>query len=122
MALRVITVVRSLPVSAEGSVLGKQVLRSATSVAANYRAACKARSHKDFIYKLGICEEGADETQLWLELIADSKLMKRSRMESLLKEVSELTAIFAASRITALKKSSKSKISNRQSQIENRQS
>ena len=67
-ALRVMRMVRSLPKSDESSVLGRQALRSATSVAANYRSACKARSHKDFINKLGICEEEADETQLWLEL------------------------------------------------------
>lgn len=114
MALRVITVVRSLPESAEGSVIGKQVIRSVTSVAANYRLACKARSHKDFVYKLGICEEEADETQLWIELIVDSNLAEKAQMESLLQEASELTSSFAASRITAQKGSHKSSTANRQ--------
>ena len=107
MALRVIDLVRSLPKSDEGVILGKQVLRSATSVAANYRSACKARSRKDFINKLGIVEEEADETQFWLELIVDSHLMSSERVHDLMNETSELTAIFAASRMTASKNSHK---------------
>ena len=107
MALKAITMVRLLPKNDEGAVLGKQLLRSATSVAANYRSACKARSHKDFINKLGIAEEEADETQLWLELIMESNLAKPSQIIDLLQEVTELTAIFAASRITAQRNSGK---------------
>ncbi len=67
----IVRLVRSLPRSDEGIVVGKQLLRSATSVAANYRSSCRARSRKDFINKLGIAEEEADETQFWLELIED---------------------------------------------------
>ena len=104
MAIRVIHLVRSLPKMDESKIIGRQVLRSATSVAANYRSACKARSHRDFINKLGIAEEEADETQLWLELIIDAKLLGRHRVEHLLAEVSELTAILAASRVTASKR------------------
>lgn len=101
MALRVIKLVLSLPKNKVTDVLGKQLVRSATSVAANYRSACKARSKADFLSKLGIVEEEADETQLWIELIADSGFMKSSQVANLLDEVKQLTAIFAASRITA---------------------
>ena len=101
MALRVIRLALSLPKNRASDVLGKQILRSTTSVAANYRAACKARSKADFISKLGIVEEEVDETQLWLELIIESGLIKKSRVQNLLDEVRQLTAIFAASRITA---------------------
>ena len=100
MALRVIRLVMALPKNSVGSVLGRQAVRSATSVAANYRAACKARSKSDFLSKLGIVEEEADETQLWIELIIDSGMIKPSRAVDLLDEVKQLTAIFAASRIT----------------------
>ncbi len=104
MALQAISLVRALPQNIESQVIGKQLVRSATSVAANYRSAWKARSRKDFINKLGIVEEEADETQLWLELIVDSNLMAQSKVACLYKEVKELTAIFAASRITAQSK------------------
>jgi four helix bundle protein len=101
MALRVIPLTKSLPKGTVGDVLGRQVVRSATSVAANYRAACKARSKADFISKLGIVEEEIDETQLWLEMIVESGLVKETRIQNLLDEVKQLGAIFAASRITA---------------------
>ncbi len=100
-ALRVIRLVNSLPKNNVGEVLGRQVVRSATSVAANYRAVCKARSRKDFINKIGISEEEADERELWLELIIESNLVMAGRVQDLLKEVSQITAILAASRITA---------------------
>jgi four helix bundle protein len=101
MALRVIRLTMTLPKGNVGDVLGRQIVRSATSVAANYRAACKARSKADFISKLGIVEEEIDETQLWLEMIVESGLVKEARIQSLLAEVKQLGAIFAASRITA---------------------
>jgi len=103
MALRAIQVVSSLPKNNVGDSIGKQLVRSATSVAANYRSACKARSKADFLSKLGIVEEEADETQLWLELIIESRMIKSTRIEGLLNEVRQLTAIMAASRITARK-------------------
>lgn len=112
MALRVIAMVRSLPKYEESKVLGRQVLRSATSVAANYRSACKARSRKDFVNKLGIAEEEADVTQLWIELIVESKLLAQDRVNRLYQEVKELTAILASSRITAQRRSQKLKIGN----------
>ena len=93
----------SLPKNTVADVLGKQLVRSATSVAANYRSACKARSRADFLSKLGIVEEEADETQLWIELIMDSGIVKPVRVSELHDEVKQLTAIFAASRITVRK-------------------
>jgi four helix bundle protein len=101
MALRVIRLTMSLPKGNVGDVLGRQTVRSATSVAGNYRASCKARSKADFISKLGIVEEEIDETQLWLEMIVESELVKEPRIENLLEEVKQIGAIFAASRITA---------------------
>jgi four helix bundle protein len=100
MALRVIRLAQSLPRNLSGKILGAQLIRAATSAAANYRAACKARSRSEFLSKLGIVEEEADETQFWIEMIIESGLMKEHRVKNLLAEVRELTAIIAASRIT----------------------
>ena len=100
VALRVIRLVQSLPKNMTAEVIGKQLIRSATSVAANYYSACKARSKADFLNKLGIVEEEADETQLWIELIIESGLVDENRLKYLLKEVEEITAIMASSRIT----------------------
>ena len=114
-ALRVLRAFRSLPDSREARVLGQQLLRSATSVAANYRAACRARSHRDFLFKLGIVEEEADESLFWLEFMAEAGLIPRAKLEDLISEASQLTAIIVASRRTA-------KSNNRQSEIVNRKS
>ena len=92
-ALRVIKMVRVLPRNQEGKVLGNQVLRSATSVGANYRSAQRGKSKADFIAKLAIAEEEADETCYWLELIIASELVPKERLEPLLLEAQELTAI-----------------------------
>ncbi len=100
-ALRVVRLVKALPRTQAGQVIGNQLLRSATSVAANYRAACRARSSADFIYKMGIVEEEADESLFWLEMIVETELMPASRVQGLLQEANELTAIFVASRKTA---------------------
>ncbi len=100
-ALRVIKLVEALPKTMTGEVLGKQVLRSATSVAANYRSACRGRSKAEFIAKVGIALEECDESQLWLELIVDSGLLPQARVAELLKEADELTAIFVATLRTA---------------------
>ncbi len=115
-ALRVIKLVSSLPNNAAGKAIGNQLIRSGTSVAANYRAACRGRSKAEFISKLGIVEEEADESCLWLELIIESDLMEEKLVASLLKEANELTAIFVSSRISA--KQNK-EIANRQSKIAN---
>lgn len=96
-ALRVIKMVRVLPRNQEGKVLGNQVLRSATSVGANYRSAQRGKSKADFIAKLAIAEEEADETCYWLELIIASELVPKERLEPLLLEAQELTAILTAS-------------------------
>jgi len=100
--LAVIRLVESLPKSMTAGVIGKQVLRSATSVGANYRAVCRARSKPDFIAKLGIVEEEIDESGYWLELLVDANIIKQSAVTKLLAEVNELTAIVVASRKTAL--------------------
>jgi four helix bundle protein len=100
-ALRVIKLFRALPKTEEARVLGKQVLRSGTAVAANYRSACKARSRADFVSKIGITVEEADETAFWLESLIDASIVKRARLDNLLAEASELVRIFAASRTTA---------------------
>lgn len=100
-ALRVMKLVGALPNSNEGWAIGKQLVRCGTSVGANYRAACRARSKKDFIYKLGIVEEEADESAFWMELITEGGLMEIGRVDSLLQEANELVAIMVSSRKTA---------------------
>jgi four helix bundle protein len=100
-ALRVIRLFRSLPYKTDAQVLGKQLLRCGTSVAANYRAACRARSKAEFIAKIGIVVEEADETVLWLELLVESGIVPSKKVEDLLAEERELTAIFTASQQTA---------------------
>ena len=100
-ALRVMKLVDSLPRTIQGRVVANQIIRSATSVAANYRAACRARSRAEFIAKIGVVEEEADETAFWLELIIDSALLTETRTRPLLREAGELVAIMAASRKSA---------------------
>jgi four helix bundle protein len=100
-ALRIIKLVEALPKTVTGRAIAGQLVRSGTSVASNYRAACRGRSKPEFIAKLGIVEEEADESALWMELIIESKLMEEKLVTSLLKEARELTAIFAASKISA---------------------
>src|SRR5947207_4972637 len=101
-ALRVMRLVDALPASTKGRALAGQLIRSATSVAANYRAACRARSRAEFIAKIGIVEEEADESCFWLELIIDSGLLNEDRIRPLLSEAGELVAIMAASRKSAI--------------------
>ena len=100
-ALRVVKLFRLLPKSEEARVLGRQLLRSGTSVAANYRAVCRARSRAEFVAKIGIVVEEADETVFWLELLVDGGIVEGKRMKGLLTEANELLAIFAASQRTA---------------------
>ena len=80
--------------------MGKQLLRCGTGVGANYRAACRSRSRQEFVAKLGIVVEEADETGYWLELLSDTGVLPRRRLEPLLTEANELTAIFNAARRT----------------------
>ena len=103
-ALRVIKLVRALPKTTEGRAIASQVIRSGMSVAANYRAACRGRSRAEFVAKIGVVLEEADETLLWLELIVDGGLLTRSRCELLLGEAEELVAILVATRKSALAK------------------
>jgi len=100
-ALRIIKLYRALPKSGKARVLGNRVLRSGTSVAANYRAAGRARSRAEFAAKIGTAVEETDDTVFWLELIVDAGIMRRNRMENLLKEANELLVVFAASHGTA---------------------
>jgi four helix bundle protein len=100
--------VRSFPRTPEADVMGRQILRSATAVAADYRAAGRGRSKAEFIAKIGIVVEEAEETVFWLEMLLESGTVKREQMEALLKEANELLAIFAASYRTARRKRSKS--------------
>jgi four helix bundle protein len=92
-ALRIIKLVDELPNTKAGNTTGNQIVRAGTSVGANYRSACRARSNADFISKITIVEEECDETSFWLELIEESKLMKKEKLTELLKEANELTAI-----------------------------
>jgi four helix bundle protein len=103
-ALRIMKLADSLPRSPSGRMLAGQIVRSGTSVAANYRAAGKGHSKAEFIAKLGIAEEEADETQFWLELIVESGIVSAKLLEPLQQEARELTAIIAASRISASKR------------------
>src|SRR5438034_10305550 len=100
-ALRVMNLVDALPKTIQGRAIANQLVRSGTSVAANYRAACRARSKAEFVAKMGVVLEEADETQLWLELIIESGLLSSKQVEPLLKEASELVAIFVTSRKSA---------------------
>ena len=100
-ALRVLTLVEHLPNSIGGRVLANQLARSATSVGANYRAACRARSRAEFASKLGTVAEEADESLFWLELIDEGKFIPRKKIASLLVEADELTAIFTSGRRSA---------------------
>ena len=84
--------------------LGRQLLRSGTTVAANYRAACRGRSKAEFTAKIGIVAEEADETVLWLELMAESGILPEAKLKELLREARELTAIFTASQNTVRRK------------------
>ena len=101
-ALRVMKMVDALPRTIQGRTIAKQIIRSATSVAANYPAACRARSRAEFIAKIGVVEEEADESCFWLELIIDSGLLTEERIRPLLSEAGELVAIMAASRKSAI--------------------
>jgi four helix bundle protein len=104
-ALRVMNMVDNLPRNRKAGVLSGQILRSATSVAANYRSACRSRSLAEFASKVSIALEEADETGLWLELIVEGGLLPATRLADLQNECNELTAILFTSQRTARKKS-----------------
>jgi four helix bundle protein len=100
-AVDIIRLFRSLPRAEDVRIVAKQLLRSGTSVAANYRAVCRARSRAEFIAKIGIVVEEADETVFWLELLVESDMAKQDVVAPVAKEANELLAIFAASQRTA---------------------
>jgi four helix bundle protein len=100
-AIRIVRVFKSLPKNDEARIIGKQLLRAGTSVAANYRAVCRSRSKAEFISKMSVVLEEADETAFWLELLIETSIIPEVRLRDLLTEANELLAIFAASLWTA---------------------
>ena len=116
-AVRILDLAEALPHSRTGNVIAGQIVRSGTSVAANYRALCRAKSRPDFINKTSIVEEEADGTCLWLELLIERRLLPPRRVQPLLEEANELTAIFVASRKTAVGR--QKPFENRKPKIEN---
>jgi four helix bundle protein len=100
-ALRILKLLSALPKTTDGRIIAGQIGRSGTSVGSNYRASCRARSRAEFIAKIGVVEEEADETAFWLELIAESGMLPAGKVDPLHAEAIELTAIMASSRITA---------------------
>jgi len=100
-AIRIIHLFQALPSTKEAQIIGNQLLRFGTAVGANYRSACHARSRADFISKICIVTEEADECVFWIELFADLGIVKTEKLRELLQEARELTAIFNASRQTA---------------------
>ena len=105
-ALRVIKLAGSLPGNYIARIIGSQLVRAGTSVGANYRAACRARSQAEFIAKLGIVEEEAAESSYWMELIMEAKLVDPERIRTILTESNEILAIISASRRTAKRNAS----------------
>lgn len=118
-ALRVLKLVAALPKTIAGRAIGSQLVRSGTSVAANYRAACRAHSKAEFISRLGVVEEEADESALWLELIIEGELMKKDLVAPLWTEADELVAIMTSSRKSASRSlpAAKSQIKTQKSKI-----
>ena len=117
-ALRVLKLADALPKTRSGNAIGGQIVRSGTSVAANYRALCRAKSRADFINKTSIVEEEADESCFWLELLVDAGLLGSRQVQPLLQEANEITAILVASRKTAAGRQAPS-FENRNSKVEN---
>ena len=100
-AVRVVKMTEALPRTRAADILARQLIRSATAVGANYRAACRARSHREFTAKVGIVVEEADESLYWLEILVETELMQEPRLAALIQEANELTAVFTATSYTA---------------------
>src|SRR5581483_6492220 len=100
-ALRILRLYTALPKRGDAQAIANQLVRSGTAVAANHRAACRARSPKEFTAKLGVVVEEADESQFWLELLVDSGIVRKQKLQQLLNEARELTAIFTSAHHTA---------------------
>ncbi|MGW8301577.1 MAG: four helix bundle protein [Desulfobacterales bacterium] len=103
-AKQIILLCRKLPKNREGNLIGNQIFRSGTSVASNYRAACRGRSKAEFIAKMGIVEEEADETIFWLEVIEEVEILKNDSISSLMQECNEILSIVVSSINTARKR------------------
>jgi four helix bundle protein len=112
--LRIFKLVGALPQTIQGRAVSAQLIRSGTSVAANYRAACRARSKPEFVAKLGVVEEEADESAFWLELIIETRLLNPRKVTPLLAEAGKIVAMMASSKKTA----TKSQIANRKSAMQ----
>ncbi|WP_338875263.1 four helix bundle protein [Spirosoma sp. SC4-14] len=97
-SLRTIRLFRALPKTDEAKIIGKQLLRSATSVGANYRAVCRARSQAEYFAKLSIVVEEADESLFWMELLTEAEIVRLEKLNNLMNEASELLAIFSSAR------------------------
>ena len=108
-AIRVLTLIEAMPETRSGRIIANQLGRSGTSVGANYRAVCRAKSAPDMVAKLSIVEEEADESAFWLEMISELGLVPERKIAALCKEAGELTAIMVASRQTLLRNNRKSK-------------
>ena len=122
-ALRIIKLIGALPKTTSGRAVANQLVRSGTSVGANYRAACRPRSRAEFIARIGTVEEEADETAFWLELIIDGKLLPEPRIRSLLDEANEIIAIMASSYISAARNAKNVRANgNQRSEISNQKS
>ncbi len=115
LARRILSLVESLPHTRSGNIIAGQLGRSGTSVGANYRAVCRARSAADFVAKLGVVEEEADESGFWMELVIDGEMLPVDRVRPLWGEADALTAIMVASRKTVSDRLRKSKPENRNS-------
>ena len=118
LALRFIEMVDALPKNRTADVIGRQLIRSGTSIGANYRAACRGKSTADVIAKLRIVEEETDESAYWMELLVESGLLPEAQLSELLRETNEIIAMTVAS-IRTLQKRDRSSPVNRQSKIEN---
>ncbi len=117
IALRVIRLVENLPNNLSAQIIGKQLLRSATSVGANYRAACRGKSPADVIHKLSIVEEEADESIYWIELLSESEIFPETKLLSLKNDLNEILAMTVASIKTLRLKQSDKTIQNPKSKI-----
>ena len=102
--MRAIRLFRALPRTEEARIIGRQLLRAATSVAANYRAVCRARSRPDFIAKMGVVLEEADESLFWFEMLGDAEIVEKARLVPLMEEAEELIRIFNSSIQTSRRK------------------
>jgi len=119
-AVRIINLVEALPQSKTTNILGGQLLRAGTSVGANYRAACRARSSADFLSKMGIVEEECDETMYWMEVLVEARKLDPLRSKDLYSEAEEILSIVVAS-INSTRAHSQRAIRNPQSAIRNRE-